>query len=966
MTEGELEKVRRDNQFSKLFIAIHNPAVVFSCRVNQTFDSLDKVVEVLYNGATGDYEDILPGMTAWIGSSAGAWDYGQVRVRKSATSDTLFVGENSDVKWADEAYITVVDEFGIWPKHPRVVSADEVYMDYDVAYDDQHTAFAPVPILEHQCLWLTGASVSTQLDAGDSWCLADGEMSFLWTASGGTLIDEDTSTPIFEATAAGVYRISCTVTVGDGVQTGHRYIFVYDSENMPFLATLRNTPSGSYERGGWDGGFTITDPVGLSIVRDRALCILFSMDFYGSDKVSLGPVAGSENIIHVGWLAGESLNINPVRGNASFEVWGPHQWISTLEEFIDGLEDTPADPTAWTQIKNLTVDKCLWHLITWRSTVSQMMSCYLSGDSRQALALQSGEGDQWSQITRNAAAIAAKPCCDRYGRMFVEVNQQLIPEDERSSIPVVMSITKKDWTGSVNVIRNPTSRISQIVLSGVHYETGTEGTAYFALAPGHVFKRYGSTTSVERLLLNDQAQANSIAGLMLGWQNRTYDFDFPIAANNRMVDICPQQYVAATIAPEDNPRGVSFDGRVVIREITLDWKEKESFMSAVWTGEEEAFPENSTVGDVPGVDEWDSSVPPLPKLPSLPSLPVLYPPPNMPNSNQPKVVVGCGSAGVFYTRDFDSDSPTWYLMNNGIDTADRAKIYKIIVTPSGSIWILCRAAFYDVGTIYYCSGLGGTWVKYASGADFHSGHGCIEAIGYDPTSTERIAFLTTNTSENNDHNSIFHYGNSGGYSNGSAMGSNHDAPADIIFWNGNWYLAHSLWGVFATPWVTKFSASGTYIDSASINTDVGQDFAARFMLPLPSFIFEWDGSGAGGWNEISSAIVATRFTDLSFDPSIQSVSFSPSGNVALAAKASVSIETYKTTDGGASWSDIASVVPAGANVIENCRDDFRFILGGGATIKLTMDAGATAPINKVGNLSLIAPLIDITGIRYIS
>ena len=186
MTVGELAKVRSSFQSSKLYLAIHNPTIIFQCQTNQEFASLDRVVEVAYDNATGDYADILPGMTVWIGSTAGAWDLGQVRARKTATSGLLYVGENADVTWANDVHITVVDEFGIWARHPRVVSDTEIYMDWDVEYDDQHENCAPVPIFEHQVLWLTGASVTADLDAGGSWCPTAGAKSYLWTASGGT------------------------------------------------------------------------------------------------------------------------------------------------------------------------------------------------------------------------------------------------------------------------------------------------------------------------------------------------------------------------------------------------------------------------------------------------------------------------------------------------------------------------------------------------------------------------------------------------------------------------------------------------------------------------------------------------------------------------------------------------------------------------------------------------------------
>lgn len=963
MTAGELTKVRSGFQASKLYLAIHNPEVVFQCRVNQTFTSLDRVVEVAYDNATGDYTDILPGMTAWVGTSAGSWDLGQVRIRKNATSGVLYVGENADVAWGDDAYITVVDEFGMWARHPRVLSDSEIYMDWDVEYDDQHENCAPVPIFEHQVLWLTGASVETDLDAGDSWCPTAGSKSYLWTASGGTLTNETTATPTFEATAAGVYRIGCTVTVGSASKTGYRYIFVFDDENMPFEFIPRGLPGGSYDRGGWEMSVSVTGDAALSVVRDRALCILFSLDYYDAVEGSIGPVAGSENIIFVGWISGESLNINPVQSAASFDIQGPHSFISTLEEFIDGIETTAGTPDAWTNIQNLTVDKCLWHLITWRSTLSTMMSVYLTDDTRQARALQTGNGDLWSQISRNAAAIAARPCCDRYGRLFVRINQQLIPEADRTGIPDVMTMTKEDWQGEIRVGRNVVSRNSQVVLSGVKYETGTEGSALFSLSPGHTFKRFGSTTTVERLLLSSQEQANELAGLLLGWMNHEYDFEITVAGNNRFVDITPEQYISVNIQPEDNNRGITYEGRVVVREVSLEWREKESFLHPIWVGEQESFPENSTDGDVPEIDDWDSTIPDLPDLPDLPDDDlVILDDPTIAPANQPKVVVGSSAShGVFYTRDFDADSPTYYLMNEGfLSTDDKENIRKMIVTPNGAIWILCHGAFQR---IYRAAGVGGAWQLMVDGDDMT--YPLIIGMGYNPLVSEQIAFALTDTGSFGVSSAEFYLANSGGYTKTADFLAGGAHLGDISFLGSNWFFCNQH-GLFGNVWFYKFSAAGAIITSADITTNPGQSPATRFLSPLATTLFQRDSSGAGGWNILNpSTLAATRHTDLTFSMNFQGVSFSPTGQIGMGSSTETNTPPYKSDDSGATWSNIGSVLSTGSDIWENCGDNFRWIFGGGMTIKLTMDAGESVPINKTGNLTVIAPLVDVTGLKFI-
>ena len=50
----------------------------------------------------------------------------------------------------------------------------------------------------------------------------------------------------------------------------------------------------------------------------------------------------------------------------------------------------------------------------------------------------------------------------------------------------------------------------------------------------------------------------------------------------------------------------------------------------------------------------------------------------------------------------------------------------------------------------------------------------------------------------------------------------------------------------------------------------------------------------------------------------------------------------------------------------SCGDNYRWIFGGGMIIKLTMDFGVTVPLDKTGNLTAIAPLVDVTGLRFIS
>jgi hypothetical protein len=148
-TAGELTLLRTNTgQWSKLYIAgLTTPPTVFAARVNKSWTSYDKIISVPWESETiGAYTDIVPGMTLWVGTSAGGRELGEVRVR-SATATDIFIGETSDIKWVNHAHLTVKDEFLLWPRHVLINSAGTVYMDSNIPYSDQHEVFDPVPVM---------------------------------------------------------------------------------------------------------------------------------------------------------------------------------------------------------------------------------------------------------------------------------------------------------------------------------------------------------------------------------------------------------------------------------------------------------------------------------------------------------------------------------------------------------------------------------------------------------------------------------------------------------------------------------------------------------------------------------------------------------------------------------------------------------------------------------------------------
>jgi len=211
------------------------------------------------------------------------------------------LGENADVLWDDNLYLTVLDEFGMWDKAAYYAS-DVLYMDYEIAYSDQHSAFAPIVNAgpARRVAKLTGAYVDLQYDLTGSWVLGSSLSSYAVSAPGSALITGGTmATPTIRYDTAGRYRIAFTITAANGKSTTvYRTVRIW-SDAAPLISgfVVSANPRGSYSQGGWEFGVTVYgDEADISSIRDRTMVTLVAQDYYNGVETSIGPVTGFENI----------------------------------------------------------------------------------------------------------------------------------------------------------------------------------------------------------------------------------------------------------------------------------------------------------------------------------------------------------------------------------------------------------------------------------------------------------------------------------------------------------------------------------------------------------------------------------------------------------------------------------------------------------------------------------------------
>lgn len=667
---------RTGGQSSRLYLGVLQPATVFSARVNGAPADDDMVAALTFDGGSGVGGDA--GQLVYVGTTAGAYDKGMVRLRSdvSGATGSMEIGEISEITWADNDHLTVVDEMALAARHLRILPDKTVLMDYDIAYTDQHAYPATIPVFGPSLVptWLTGSTVRVQFDAGDSWTLDGGALTYAWVFPGSSANGGLTgATTWADYNAAGTYRVKCTVTrdYGGGnvvATSGYRYVLIYTTAAPPVTEFSLDQCAGSWGDRGWTWKVTLHgDDAAIGTIRDRAWVVLFARDFYGATEISMGPIPDRENIVTQGWIAGETIKVDKEQGAVTFEVRHPMWWLLQMRGFPTGLEDVQVAPTAWTQMEDLTLRKGLWEFVFWRTTLPAILDVQLTDDATGISIFNASPGTLGAQIISEANnTIRAYPCCDRFGRLFVEKEPQLIPESARGGIPILQAVELQDLRRPFSLTRTVVNKVGQVDLTGMFYDGDHQ--PFFSLSPGHVFNWLGANIErADQLALASQAQANELAGLFIGWRNIRYpDVPLPMASNYRMADVTPHQYMTLALDAGDTLRDIALALTLVLRSITFRYDAATGQLLTDIKGEQTSAAERNMNGDIP------PDPPPVPDPE--------YPPPDWPplpdlEAGWPTIAFIAGlDKGVYRgLGDFDpanSNQPTWAAINDSLPTLD--------------------------------------------------------------------------------------------------------------------------------------------------------------------------------------------------------------------------------------------------------------------------------------------------------
>jgi hypothetical protein len=961
---------RTPGQWAKLRAAIFQPTVIYTARINQVFSAWDGILEITYDTGSGTLADVLPDMTLLIGSTAGAHDVGICRLRDK-DSNTFFIGETSNVKYMNNQYLTVINDFGLWARHV-LIDAGESFMDGGIEYDDQHTDFDPTPIMGgNRVIKLVEGDASATFNFASSYALDSSISGYSCSApTAASASGMTTATPTIHWDETGWHIVYLTLTAANGKTFfGVRYVFIWDADNLPPRAKI-NEPRQDADAGGWEFEITLLDECDLDTIRDHALVILFAEDYYGDTNQSIGPLVGCENVLVEGWIGKESIDWDPDQGVVKFTGYGAHYWFQKIAAYPDGVRIVPDTPTAWTQIKRLTVNKGLWHFLRWRTTATRVMDVFLTDNTFYTAEVSSLAQNLWEQIIEMAfLQIFARPGVNAHNQLYIEVHPQLVPEDDRDW-PTVMDITKEDWTGTISFDRETVEEVAQVSLSGISVNQNGKGTAYFALSTGHTYGRFGNIETQDRLLVSTQAQTNELCGLYYGWRNNPFkDIPISLAANNRLIDCFPRQKCTITINPEDTPRGISYDGGLIPISVSFIQDDESGYVHTEVSFEAETFAALAVNGDIPGNN--DISVPPVDSLPPLIDFPAFIMPglPEPGGDGPARVILHDTNAGLLYSDNFDETGADvrWRTINAGLEATQYQNINYFFVTPNGALY----AAYCDVVDpgnytlkpffIARAPSIGATFTVIKSEESIRPSPATgfinwgLFSVGQNKLMPEQVAFVI---GQNNVDKKIW-IGSGSTFTAGAVVDTASLLHAGLSYGLDTWlHTRLDHYSRISADASAVLSTGTPGIDSLDVFTPV----LGHIRASTTGRTFHRKSGGGGYVIGDDNLASVNTITDSDFEGT--GFACDPSGMFIMTKYGAGA--RAKSSDGGATFSALASLPPgnwwwayAGGE-----GSNSQWVAAGGSSVRCSLDFGSTWP-NKEGDLQQVVPIPSINGVKVV-
>ena len=673
---------------AKGYAFILQPEIVFAAQVNMPSVTYPATALAFDNVTTGAYTAIQPGMTLWMGSTAGAYDLGITRVRSAATTVSIPIGRTpkgdhpGELNITDDAYISVVNLREVWAKIPYISSTGVSKKD-EISYN---STIAQPPIANG------GPAVAQFIAAGESVISVDftaalsqvvdpgaSILTYSWNFDDGTPSTSTSATPTGVTFPAGFRYVS--LTVNDGTRSHTTYIPVYAAERSGSNAPIPVTGvSRALKPEGQTLSFTIqAQDVDIADYPPSTLVIYFEEERYGASDGSLAGTTGRENVKFVGWADTEQTRIqmgaDGRKSSVSMTCLDVAGWLAKRPGFGQ-IVVRKTTPTKWEHMKSANINRYIHYLLHWHSTALSVAPFTWSadGDSYVFKSLQSDGANLFNQVSRIATAIAYRLTCTSRGELGLYPDPQRQAVASRTSTEIV-TLAETDWFNATYEQAGP--RIHWLHGSAV-IASATQAKAAFCIAPGTSPGQGESDQEVgSQLVLNAQELRVRTGHDYARLNARETSFTIQLThGGDAGFEPALMEWVTFSIsAAVAAQRGVTIaEGeRFLLLGVGISHDDEGQTNKVNLQIEREVIGFEAIAVIPPTPASTSPSIPPLPTIPPVPMFPpppdVIYPPPGTyPLPTPPVTVPADGNAVLLWTNDDrvlvtqqfrQTNNPTW-------------------------------------------------------------------------------------------------------------------------------------------------------------------------------------------------------------------------------------------------------------------------------------------------------------------
>lgn len=700
----------------RLFIL--KPPVIFQGRINEPSAVTYPVRQFQYDGvAVGTYSLVDYNMTVLFGSTQGGDDLGRQRVRLYPDSDTMYIGLSSqgsrdgEVVLTDNAWFSVLEEYRVWGKTPRIDPDGTIYKDADIAYVDQNDEPDPVanggtafcgtidPITE---------VITVTLSASTSFTTASGAtiVSYFWNVDDGSItVGTDTSATITVEFPGGFRYVNLVVADSNG--NSHRChvpIFARDPDDDDSISnfTIERhtiTPEGQ------ELTVRIRQSIDESEYIDGTLVMLFEEPSGPTDRT---------NVLFQGYIETEPATIS-AEPTATLrdvvlncvDVAGRLKQLPGFSQVVERV----ASPDKWTEATDPNIDFFLWYLLSHHTTALDLTDFTWSGvgSSYPFTVLSSDGSSLWEQVSRRAESMVPeyKLTCNRQGRLRVIVDPMLLDTGSRTST-VQATLDAGDYR-DIGYTHQRNSRYHWLRSNAIVASTTTVA-AVFCIAPGNAPSQGTTAMDDGENLTVSQATLNAYAGHKYARLNAPQGLFSMTLAEGSTQSIQPADLtwvrltISSTVAAQrglafTNERGLvhSLDIRyqstrtALIRTVSLQW-ERETVKTA------DAI--TVTIPAATPVDDGDWNAPPL----------VIEEQFNNGLTGGDVLAFIDEDGMIFTTSNFTAATPTWAKNSSAVGAVGPLTLKGFVVDPFSpgyrglgtaiNAWVVSNTALWRITDIF--------------------------------------------------------------------------------------------------------------------------------------------------------------------------------------------------------------------------------------------------------------------------